>query len=103
MNLLKNIWNWIVGSVKSLLDTVLDAVLDRAKQIAADKDIAGLALNAVKAAAKQGLTGDAAWTDARDRFTAALRDAGRELSDVAIDTTLQSIYAAWKSLGKPEA
>lgn len=103
MNILKSLWNWLCGTVKTILDAVLDAVIKKAKDIAADKEISALALNAVKAAAHQGLTGEKAWTAARDKFTTALKSAGRELTNTAIDTTLQLIYAAWKDLGKPEA
>lgn len=103
MNFLKSLWNWLCGAVKSLLDTVLDAVIEKAKALAEDKKIAALALDAVKAAAHEGLSGEKAWVVARDKFTAALKDAGETLTDTAIDTTLQLIYSAWKDLGKPEA
>lgn len=103
MNWLKDIWNWICGTVSTILDAVVDAVVAKAKALAEDKDLAGLALDAVRAAAKQGLAGDAAWVEARNRFVTALKEAGRELGDTAIDTVLQNIYAGWKELGKPEA
>lgn len=95
--MLKRIWNWLWGGVKTLLDTILDTILDEAKRLTEDKELVALALDAVKAAAREGLTGDKAWTVARDRFTAALKDAGRELGDCAIDTTLQTVYSAWKN------
>lgn len=103
MNILKSIWNWLTSTLRTLLDTVLDAVIKKAKDIAKDKKNAALALDAVKAAAHEGLTGEKAWVVARDKFTAALKDAGETLTDTAIDTTLQLVYAAWKDLGKPEA
>lgn len=103
MNWLKDIWNWICGKVRDLVSAVVDAVVAKAKALAADKELAGLALDAVRAAAKQGLTGDAAWVEARNRFVTALKEVGRELGDTAIDTILQNIYAGWKELGKPEA
>lgn len=95
--MLKKLWNWLWGGVKSLLDTVLDTILEEAKRLTEDKELVALALEAAKAAAREGLTGDKAWTAARDRFTAALKDAGRELGDCAIDTTLQTVYSAWKN------
>lgn len=103
MDWLKKLWYWIVGKAKALLANVLDEVIEQAKDIAENKDLAALALDAVKAAAHEGLKGDKAWVAARDRFTAALKEAGKALSDTAIDTTLQNVYAAWKRLGKPEA
>lgn len=96
----KKLWNWLWGGVKSLLDTILDTILEEAKRLTEDKELVALALDAVKAAAREGLTGDKAWTAARDRFTAALKEAGRELGDCAIDTTLQTVYSAWKSTRK---
>lgn len=103
MNTLKKLWDWLCGAVKSLLETVLEAAIARAKERAKDTDLMGAALEAVKAAARQGLTGDKAWVAARDQFTAKLRELGRDLTDTAIDTALQTTYDAWKSLGKPDA
>lgn len=39
---------------------------------------------------------------ARNKLVFALREAGIELGACAVDTTLQLIYDAWKSLGYPE-
>lgn len=100
MNWLTNAWNWIWGKLKSLLADVADAIVERAKEIASDRDLVGLALDAVKAAAAEGLTGDKAWAAARDRFLEALKAAGRELGDCAVDTTLQLTYDAWKKSRK---
>ena len=95
--MIKKIWDWLVGGVKSLLDAILDTILDEAKRLTKDKDLVALALEAVKAAAREGLTGEKAWVAARDRLTTALKEAGRELGDCAIDTTLQVVYNAWKN------
>ena len=95
--MLKKIWDWLVGGVKSLLDAILDTILDEAKRLVKDKELCAFALEAVKAAAHEGLTGEKAWVAARDRFTTALKEAGRELGDCAIDTTLQVVYNAWKN------
>lgn len=98
--MLKKLWDWLWGGVKTLLAAVLDTILEEAKRLTEDKDLVALALDAVKAAACEGLTGDKAWTVARDRFTAALKEAGRELGNCAIDTTLQTVYSAWKNTNK---
>lgn len=103
MDWLKNLWNWLVGKAKALLACVLDEVIEQAKEIAEEKELAGLALDAVQAAAAECLKGEEAWTAARARFVKALKDAGQELTDTAIDTILQNVYSAWKRLGKPEA
>mgnify|MGYP001777615060 CR=1 FL=1 len=103
MSWLKQVWEWIVGVGRTLLTAICEAVVDRAKEVAEDKALVDLCLNAVKAAAKEGLTGEKAWVKAREELVAALKRAGRELGDCAIDTALQLTYAAWKAEGKPEA
>lgn len=95
--MLKKLWDWLWGGVKTLLATVLDTILEEAKRLTEDNELVALALDAVKAAAHEGLTGEKAWLYARDKFTAALKEAGRELGNCAIDTTLQVVYSAWKS------
>ncbi len=93
----RKVWDWLRGTVKGILEMVCDKVLARAKEIVADKEIIGLALNAARAAASEGLTGEKAWVKARERFVSALKEAGRELGDCAVDTTLQLTYDAWKT------
>lgn len=97
MDWLKKAWGWLCGAVKDLLSIVCDTVLERAKEIARDRELTSLALTAVQAAAKEGLTGEKAWVKARDVFTKALASAGRDLGDCAIDTALQVVYDAWKN------
>lgn len=94
--MLKKLWNWLVGSVKTLLEAICEAAVARAKEVAQDEELVNLCLNAIQAAATEGLTGDKAWVKARDELTAALKRAGRELGDCAIDTALQLAYDAWK-------
>lgn len=103
MNWLKNLWNWVCGVGRTLLAAICEAVVDRAKTVAQDEELVNLCLNAIQAAATEGLTGDKAWVRARDELVAALKRAGRELGDCAIDTALQLTYDTWKALGKPEA
>lgn len=97
MNWLKKAWEWLCGTVKDVLTAVCEAVLDRAKEIIADKEVVNLALNAIQAAMLEGLTGEKAWVKARDVFVESLKAAGKELGDCAIDTTLQVVYDAWKN------
>ncbi len=96
MNLLKKLWNWICGVGRTLLTAICEAVVDRAKEVAKDEELVNLCLNAIQAAAAEGLTGDKAWVRARDELVAALKRAGRELGDCAVDTALQLAYDAWK-------
>lgn len=102
MSWLKNVWDWICGVAKTLLDAIVGQVLDRVKEILAERELVGLALEAIKAAAHEGLTGDKAWVAAREKLVTALKAAGIECAAVTIDTTLQCVYDAWKSLGYPE-
>lgn len=97
MGMLKRAWDWLCGATKTLLAAVCEAVVDRAKEIVADRDVMDAALEAVKAAALEGLTGEKAWVRARDQFVVALRGMGRDLGNCAIDTTLQLTYDAWKN------
>lgn len=103
MKWLKQVLDWLVGAGKTLLTAICEAVVDRAKEVSKDEALVDLCLNAVKAAAKEGLTGRKAWVKARDNLVEALKRTGRELGDCAIDTALQLTYAAWKAEGKPEA
>lgn len=96
MNWLKQLWNWIKGGVKTLLVAICEKVVARAKEVAQDEELVNLCLTAIQAAATEGLTGDKAWVRALDELTAALKRAGRELGDCAIDTALQLAYDAWK-------
>ncbi|MEG2613762.1 MAG: hypothetical protein RR996_01845 [Alistipes sp.] len=98
----RSIWNFICRTAKTLLTEICRALVQRAKELAEDKQLVSLALDAVQAAATQGLTGEQAWVSARDRFTAALKDAGKELGNCAIDTTLQQTYAAFRATQKVE-
>lgn len=97
MNWLKSFWYWLCGAAKSLLVTVCEAVVARAKQVAEDKELISLALEAIQAAVAEGLTDDKAWVYARDKLVSALKSAGRELGDCAVDTLLQVVYDAWKN------
>lgn len=101
MNWLKNAWNWILGKVKTVLLDVIDAIVEKAKDLTNDTELISACLNGIKAAAKEGLTGDKAWVRARDILVEELKKAGRELGDCALDTALQSTYSAWRALGKP--
>lgn len=96
MSWLKKLWAAICGSVKTVVMAVAEAVGKRVKSIVDDTQLIELGVSAVEAAVKEGLTGDKAWVFARDKFTAALKAAGREMGDCAIDTALQVIYDGWK-------
>lgn len=96
MDWLKKLWDWIRGGVKTLLMAICEKVIERAKQVAEDQELVNLCLEAIQAAVAEGLAGEKAWVYARDRLVAALKAAGRELGDCAIDTALQAVYDAWK-------
>lgn len=97
MNWLKKLWDAIWGGVKTVILAVIDAVAKRTKEITDDTELVQMCVNAIEAAVKEGLTGEKAWVYAREKLVAALKDAGRQMGDCAIDTALQLIYDGWKN------
>lgn len=102
MEILKKIWDYLFGKVKDLLTSVIDFAFTTTKDILEDKELMALALDAVKAAATEQLTGEKAFVAARNKFVAAAKDAGKELKDSTINYIIELVYNSWKSLGKPE-
>lgn len=101
MDFFKKIWNAIVGAAKSLLTALCDTMFDQAKNILKDTDLVNLALNACKAAAIEGLTGEKAWVKARDEFVASAEKAGKKLENSTINFILEWVYDSWKNMGYP--
>lgn len=97
MNVIKSMWSWLCGGVKSLVEQLAQVMVAKAKAIASDRKLTELCLNAVEAAAQEGLTGEKAWVSARDKLVSELKASGKELGDCAIDTALQLTVAAWKA------
>lgn len=97
MSWLKKLWDAIWGGVKTVILAVIDAVAKRTKEITDDTELVQMCVNAIEAAVKEGLTGEKAWVYAREKLVAALKDAGRQMGDCAIDTALQLIYDGWKN------
>lgn len=102
MNIFKKVWNYLFGKVKDLLTAVIDFAFTSTKDILEDKELIALALDAIKAAAKDQLTGENAFVAARDKFTTAAKEAGKELKDSTVNYIIELVYNSWKSLGKPE-
>lgn len=100
MNWLKKLWNAIWGGVKTVVMAVVEAVAKRTKQITDDTELVQMCVNAIEAAVREGLTGEKAWVFARDNLVAALKKAGRQMGNCAIDTALQVIYDGWKNSQK---
>lgn len=100
MNWLKKLWNAIWGGVKTVLMAVIEAVSKRTKEITDDTELVQLCVDAIEAAVREGLTGEKAWVYARDNLVAAMKKAGRQMGDCAIDTALQLIYDGWKNSQK---
>lgn len=96
MTMIKKLWAWLWGGVKTVLMAVVEAVGKRTKEITDDTELVQMCVNAIEAAVKEGLTGEKAWVYARDNLVAALKKAGRQMGDCAIDTALQVIYDGWK-------
>lgn len=97
MKWLKELWNKIWGGVKTVVMAVVEAVCKRTKEITDDTELVQMCVDAIEAAVKEGLTGEKAWVYARDKLVAALKDAGRQMGDCAIDTALQVTYDGWKN------
>lgn len=97
MNWIKKLWNAIWGGVKTVLMAVVEAVGKRTKEITDDTELVQMCVNAIEAAVREGLTGEKAWVYARDNLVEALKKAGRQMGDCAIDTALQVIYDGWKN------
>lgn len=96
MNWIKKLWDTIWGGVKTVLMAVIEAVGKRTKEIVNDTELVQMCVNAIEAAVREGLTGEKAWVYARENLVAALKKAGRQMGDCAIDTALQVIYDGWK-------
>lgn len=103
MNILKSIWNWLCGVVADFIDDLIATMKDKILDITSDRELLNLCVEAIEAAIREGLTGEKAWTYARDRLTTALKAAGKELTNCAIDTALQNAYAAYKELKERNA
>ena len=97
MNWIKKLWNVVWGGVKTVLMAVVEAVGKRTKEITDDTELVQMCVNAIEAAVREGLTGEKAWVYARDNLVEALKKAGRQMGDCAIDTALQVIYDGWKN------
>jgi hypothetical protein len=102
MSIFKTMWNYLFGKVKDLLAQVIDFAFTTTKDILDDKELMALALDAIKAAAKEQLTGEKAFVAARDKFVNAAKDAGKELKDSTVNYIIELVYNSWKNLGKPE-
>lgn len=97
MTMIKKLWAWLWGGVRTVLMAVVEAVARRTKEITDDTELVQMCVNAIEAAVREGLTGEKAWVYARDRLVASLKAAGRQMGDCAIDTALQVIYDGWKN------
>lgn len=100
MNMLKKIWNYLFGKVKTLFTTVLDFCFSETKRLISDKQLMALALDAVKAAADEKLTGNKAFVKARDAFVTAAKEAGIELKDSTINLVIELVYNGFKDAKK---
>lgn len=93
---LKKIWEYLFGKVKTLFITVLDFCIAETKELIADKQLMALALDAVKAAAEEKLTGNKAFVAARKKFVNAAKEAGIQLKDSTINLVLELVYNGFK-------
>lgn len=87
---------WITfGAIKiakALYELVAPAVHTAALQFVNDPANQAFAIAAVKAAIDRGLTGDKAWTLARNELLQQFGHSAKDIADNWLDTLLQSAY-----------
>ena len=101
MNLIALIIKPIITGLAYLIGQKLIAVSKSVKKevvdLLNDTALKALARAAVVSAARKGLSGDAAWTDAAKEFADALRKRGEDIAENVRDTLLQTEYTSWKN------
>ena len=94
---LKNLWNWIRPKFAQLFTLTAKSVAQEVLDLINDAELQHLAYESVKAAAQNGLKGNAAFDAAFEALTVKLRAEGRELADNVKDTLIQNAYCVLKN------
>lgn len=93
--------HWITfGAVKlaqAIYEILAPAVKSAALQFVNDPLNQAVAINAVKAAIDRGLTGDKAWTLARNELLQQFGHSAKDIADNWLDTLLQNAYFTLKN------
>lgn len=90
-------WKWLWGKLKPIFCLTAEKVAKDALAILNDAELQAAAREAVVAAAKRCLTGEEAWTAARDAFLAVLKTKGKTLKDSAVNALLEVAYYCVKN------
>lgn len=96
MNWLKSLWSWLRPKLSKLFVLTAQNVAQEVLALINDAALQQKALAAVKAAAENGLKGNAAFDAALAGFTAVLKAEGRKLSTSIRETLVQNAYIVFK-------
>ena len=92
----QKVWSWFAGGVTTVAKAVYELVASGVKSAATsfvnDPQNQQVAINAVRAAISEGLTGDKAWVAARDAMLKQFSDSAQGIADNWLDTLLQNAY-----------
>ena len=98
---LKNLWDWLRPKLAQLFTLTAKSIAREVLDLLNDAELQHLAYDSVKAAAENGLKGNAAFDAAFEALTVKLRSEGRELADNVKDTLIQNAYCVFRNA--PEA
>lgn len=97
LNWLKSLWNWIRPKFAQLFTLTAKSVAQEVLDLLNDAELQHLAYDSVKAAAQNGLKGNAAFDAAFAALSDRLKAEGRELADNVKDTLIQNAYCVLKN------
>ena len=100
---MKKLWNRIltylsnfVRGGKTLMYVAWASIKSEVVDLLNDTELQGLALEAVRNAAKAKLQGDEAWAQAFDEFKKAALARGKNVGTAVLETILQNVYLVFK-------
>lgn len=97
MNWLKKLWDWLRPKLARLFVLTAQNVAQEVLDLINDATLQHAALEAVKAAAADGLKGNEAFDAALAKLSAALRAEGRDLATHVKDTLIQNAYCVFRN------
>lgn len=96
-DLFSGLWAWAKPKLAALFTLTAANVAQEVLALVNDAALQHLAYDSVKAAAQNGLKGNAAFDAAFAALTVKLRAEGRELADNVKDTLIQNAYCVFKN------
>ncbi len=94
---LSSLWRWLKPKLAKLFVLTATNVAQEVLDLINDAELQQKALAAVKAAAENGLKGNAAFDAAFNALTAELKAEGKELATNVTDTLIQNAYCVFKN------